>query len=203
MRDAQGHQLSGATMEAIGHFDQAVRAFTLLYGDALRLYEAARNAAPEFVMAYFGKAWPLSLANDPQLNIKARVLLDGARDLPMNERECAHLAALSHAVKGHRAAAVAVLDRHLMRYPFDLVAHMAALQMDGHLGRFPLARNRSARTLPRWSKTQPGYGICCRSTASDRRKRVTTPRLRRRLVRPRSWSHTATGRITASPTSWK
>jgi tetratricopeptide (TPR) repeat protein len=159
MRDAQGHELSGATDEATRHFDLGVRAFTLVCGDAVGLYDAARSSAPEFAMAYLGKAWPLSLANDPKLNVAARGLLDSARGLPMNERECAHLAALSHAVEGHRASAVAILDRHLMHHPFDLVAHMAALQMDGHLGRFHLARSRSSRALPRWSKGHESYGI--------------------------------------------
>src|SRR5262249_51659325 len=73
------------------------------------------------------------------------------------EREQAHFQALSHLTQGARAAAVAVLDRHLMRYPFDLVAHLAAAFGDGFLGRFPAIRDRSARALPRWSKTQPGY----------------------------------------------
>lgn len=159
MRDAQGHELSGASAEAAGHYDQAVRAFTLVYGDAAGLYDKARTLAPDFAMAYLGKAWPLSLANDPKLNLMARALLGSVRALPMNEREGAHLAALSHAVEGHRASAVAVLDRHLMRYPLDLVAHMAALQMDGHLGRFHWGRDRSARALPFWSKDQEGYGI--------------------------------------------
>ena len=159
MRDAQGHDLSGATKEAIDHFDRAVRAFTLIYGDTIGLYDAARNAAPNFVMAHLGKAWPFALASDPIMVVTARALVDTARALPMNERERAHLAALSHAVEGHRALAVTILDRHLMRYPFDLVAHMAALQMDGHLGRFHLARNRSARALPHWTKGQQSYGI--------------------------------------------
>jgi tetratricopeptide (TPR) repeat protein len=159
MRDAQGHELSGATTEAAGYFDNAVRAFALIYGDATGLYEAALKASPMLVMGYLGKAWPLSLANDPELAVSAQGLLERARDLPMNERERAHLAALSHAVKGHRASAVAILDRHLMGHPFDLVAHMAALQMDGHLGRFPWARDRSARALPRWSKAQQSFGI--------------------------------------------
>ena len=39
MRDAQGHELSGATIEAVGYFDRAVRAFALIYGDAAGLYE--------------------------------------------------------------------------------------------------------------------------------------------------------------------
>ena len=65
MRDAQGHDLSGATTEATGYFDRAVRAFTLIYGDASGLYDAALKAAPDLVMAHLGKAWPLALANDP------------------------------------------------------------------------------------------------------------------------------------------
>jgi hypothetical protein len=61
-------------------------------------------------------------------------------------------------VQGIRAAAVAVLDRHLMHYPFDLVGHQAAALIDGFLGRFHCVRDRSARALPRWSKDMPGYG---------------------------------------------
>src|SRR5262249_1556115 len=63
MRDAQGHHLTGATSEALGPFDCAVRAFTRIYGDAAGLYDAARKAAPAFVMAHLGKAWPFVLAN--------------------------------------------------------------------------------------------------------------------------------------------
>jgi hypothetical protein len=85
-------------------------------------------------------------------------LVETARPLRLNEREQAHLAALSHLGQGARAAAVAVLDRHLMRYPLDLVAHQAAALIDGFLGRFPWVRDRSARALPLWSKDQPGYG---------------------------------------------
>src|SRR5262245_26502108 len=102
MRDAQGHDLSGTTPEATGYVDRAVRAFTLIYGDAAGLYDAALKAAPNLVMAYLGKASPLALANDPLLAVPARALLDTARTLPMNDRERAHLAALSHAVKGRR-----------------------------------------------------------------------------------------------------
>ncbi len=159
LRDAQGHALSGATAEAVAPFDQAARAFTLVYGDTLGLYDSARASAPKLLMAHLGKAWVLSLASDPMLAVEARALIDQARSLPSNEREAAHLAALADAVQGRRAAAVSILDRHLMSYPFDLIAHMAALQMDGHLGRFHLARARTRRALPHWSQAQPGYGI--------------------------------------------
>ncbi len=157
-KDAQGHRLTGASAAAVAAYDQAVRAFNLVHGDAVGLFEAAFEAAPGLVMAYLGKAWVLALANDPGLMTAAEALVETARSLSVNEREQAHLLALSHLVGGSRAAAVAVLDRHLMHYPFDLVAHQAAALIDGFLGRFPLVRDRSARALPLWSKDQPGYG---------------------------------------------
>jgi len=157
-QDAQGHHLSGATEAAVTAYDQAVRAFNLVHGDAPGLFDTARQAAPDFAMAHLGKAWVYALANDPGLLTQVEVLVETARPLTLNEREQSHLAALSHLVHGARAAAVAVLDRHLMRYPFDLVAHQGAAVTDGFLGRFPWVRDRSARALPFWSKDQPGYG---------------------------------------------
>jgi len=158
IQDAQGHYLSGATAEAAATYDQAVRAFNLVHGDAIGLFDEARQTAPEFAMAHLGKAWVFTVANDPELRTRAEALVETVRPLNLNEREQAHLAALSHLCEGARAAAVAVLDRHLMRYPFDLVAHQGATLTDGFLGRFHWVRDRSARALPFWSKDQPGYG---------------------------------------------
>jgi tetratricopeptide (TPR) repeat protein len=157
-QDAQGHHLSGATSDTVTAYDRAVRAFNLVCGDAIGEFDAAREAAPDFAMAHLGKAWVFALANDPGLRSQAAALVQTARTLTLNEREEAHLLALSHLCRGARAAAVAVLDRHLMRYPFDLVAHQGAALSDGFLGRFHWVRDRSARALPRWSKDQPGYG---------------------------------------------
>ena len=157
IQDAQGHHLSGATPEAVSAYDAAVRAFNLVHGDAVGLFDEACQAAPEFAMAYLGKAWVFALGNDPGLMTQARALIETARPLALNDREHAHLAALSHLTESARAAAVAVLDRHLMRYPLDLVAHQGAVVTDGFLGRFSWVRDRSARALPFWSKDQPGY----------------------------------------------
>ena len=157
-QDAQGHHLSGATTAAAATYDEAARAFNLVHGDAIGLFDEARQAEPDFAMAHLGKAWVFTVANDPVLRAQAQVLVDAARSLTLNEREQAHLAALSHLCQGARAAAVAVLDRHLMRYPFDLLAHQGAALTDGFLGRFHLVRDRTARALPLWSKDQPGYG---------------------------------------------
>src|SRR5438132_12249949 len=158
IQDAHGHHRAGATAEAVTVYDEAVRAFNLVHGDAIGLFDTARQAAPDFAMAHLGKAWVFTVANDPGLRTQAAALVETARPLRLNEREQAHLAALTHLVQGSRAAAVAVLDRHLMRYPFDLVAHQGATLTDGFLGRFHWVRDRSARALPFWSKDQPGYG---------------------------------------------
>ncbi|MBV8090021.1 MAG: tetratricopeptide repeat protein [Alphaproteobacteria bacterium] len=157
-QDAQGHHLSGATDEAVTLYDQAVRAFNLVHGDAVGQFDDARQVAPEFAMAHLAKAWVFAVANDPGLMAQAAKLVDAARLLTLNEREQAHLAALACLMQGQRAAAVTVLDRHLMRYPFDIVAHQAAALMDGFLGRFHWVRDRSARALPLWSNNQSGYG---------------------------------------------
>jgi hypothetical protein len=71
IQDAQGHHLSGATEAAVIAYDQAVRAFNLVHGDAIGLFEEACQAAPDFAMAYLGKAWVFALANDPGLLTRA------------------------------------------------------------------------------------------------------------------------------------
>src|SRR5438874_4709617 len=158
IEDAQGYRLSGATAAAAAIYEQAVRAFNLVHGDSVGLFDKAREAAPDFAMATLGKAWVFAIANDPGLMTKAAALVETARGFALNEREQAHLAALSQVVQGARAAAVAVLERHLMQYPFDIVAHQAAALSDGFLGRFHRIRDRSARALPLWPKDMPGYG---------------------------------------------
>lgn len=159
MHGTQGYRLSGATAEALDSFEQGLRAFTLAYGDALGRFDAALRLAPDFAMAKIGKCWMLAIANDAIVMGTARALLADILKGALNDDEKAHAGALTHAVEGHRRAAVAILDRHLMRRPFDLLAHYAAMILDAFQGRFPAVRDRSARALPHWSKAQPNYGI--------------------------------------------
>jgi tetratricopeptide (TPR) repeat protein len=156
--DAQGHAVSGATAESVALYDQAVRAYNLGYGDALGLFDAARQASPGFVMAHLGKAWLFAVANDPAHAGPLRAAVSAAEGLATNERERAHLAALNAALASERRAAVTLLDAHLMRYPFDVLAHEAAVLLEGFLGGFRWVRERTARALPLWSKDMQGYG---------------------------------------------
>src|ERR1700756_5096799 len=91
IQDAQGHYLSGATAEAVAAYDRAVRAFNLVHGDAVGVFDTAREAAPDFAMAHLGKAWVFTVANDPGLQNQAAALVETVRPLMLNEREEAHL----------------------------------------------------------------------------------------------------------------
>lgn len=157
--DAQGHTLTGATTEAAAHYEQAVTAFNLYRGDPMAALERATAAAPGFAMAHLLKAHLLAVATEPAAASAARELLQAVAELPMNERERSHRAAIELILRGEWSAAALALDHHHTRHPFDIVA----LQV-GHLCDFFRAnarslRDRIARTLPHWSADMPGHSI--------------------------------------------
>jgi tetratricopeptide (TPR) repeat protein len=157
LKDAQGHVVSGATTEALQHYDAAVAAYNQAYGDPMGGFNAAIAASPAFVMPHLAKGWLLSQSRDPLIVPRAQDELRAAAALPMNEREQGHAAALTKAVEGARYTAVGLLDRHLMRFPFDTLAHQIALLSDLALGRSRWMRDRLGRAMPLWSKDMPGY----------------------------------------------
>ena len=144
---------------AAQHIDDAVRAFTLNYGDTAAHLKAGHDAEPGRVMADLLQAWLLTLSNDGVQVAKARDLLATIGEDSLSGREAAHLAALRLAANGQWPSAVAVLDRHLLDDPKDLAGHQCALRLDGYQGRFHREAGRAARALPFWSKDEPGYGI--------------------------------------------
>jgi tetratricopeptide (TPR) repeat protein len=155
--DAQGLALTGANVEAAALYDQAVRAFNLGYGDAIGDFDRALEAAPRCVMAHLGKAWLFALATDPGATVFARALAETARDLPMNDREAAHLTALDQAIAGAQTAAADAIDRLVMTWPHDILGHEVGFLLDLFLGRARFLRDRPARALPLWSSDLPGY----------------------------------------------
>lgn len=156
LKDAQGQTVSGATPEAVALFDEAMRAAGLAHGDVMGRLDAAIAAAPAFVMSRIAKGWFFALARDPLLAPRTRALIAEASAQPTNDRERSHLAALARAADGARTAAIGLLDRHLMAWPFDILAHQVALLFDLSQGRVRWMRDRTARALPQWSAAQPG-----------------------------------------------
>ena len=155
--DAFGDNLTGANAEAVASYQSGIRAFTLGCGDLLGDFDRAIEAAPRFVMGHLGKAWIFALATDPGAALLARTILAGARDLPMDAREAAHLSALDQALAGAQSAAARAFDRHLVHYPHDLLAHIAGFLLDLFLGDTRNIRDRPARALPLWSSAMEGH----------------------------------------------
>lgn len=164
---AQGIPASESSSAKSGtneHINNAVRAFTLNYGDANEHLKRARDADPGYRMTEIMQGWLLALTNEGSQVERARALVDevaqtAADKTGLTDREKEHLAALRLAVNGQWPSAVARLDRHLMNDPHDLAGHQYAMRLDGYLGRFHRSAARSARALPFWSKDQPDYGI--------------------------------------------
>ena len=121
MKDAQDHALSGATAEAVQHYDAAVTAYNQAYGDAIGGFNAAIAAAPKFVMPRLAKGWLLSQSRDPMIVPRAQAELQVAATLPMNERELGHAAALTQGGRGcalyRRGAARPAFDALPFRHP--------------------------------------------------------------------------------------
>ena len=147
-----------ANAEAARHIDEAIRAFTLNFGDANACLTQAREADPGCATADILEAWLLALTKDGAQLARAREVLSGVGEAGLTERETQHLAAVRLAANALWPSAVAVLDRHLMDDPHDLAGHQCALRLDGYLGRFHREAARAARALPFWSKAEPGYG---------------------------------------------
>lgn len=158
-KDAQGHELTGASAKAAELFDAAVRAYTLNYGDTNAILAKAEADSPDCAMAAILRGWLLAVSNDPGFVAQARNQLAELDGAGMNEREQALLKAARHTAEGRWQSATVVLDRHLMDYPHDLVGLQSALRIDNFQGRFHQAATRGARALPFWSDNQPGYGI--------------------------------------------
>src|ERR1051326_5640411 len=198
-----GTLASGATAQSIGPYDEAVRAFCLVYGDPVGKVDDALKISPDFAIAHLAKAWMFALTNDPGMIRKAVDVLDAAESLSINEREGGHRDALKLAVGGSRRAAVAVLDRLLMSYPRDILAHMAVAFLDVYLGRMPLERDRGGRALPFWSKDEAGYGIVLGLHGFGLEEAGEYDRARTSRARQPISSRTISFRTTPSHTSWK
>ena len=148
-----------ANADARKYIDEAVRAFTLNYGDPNTSLTLARDSDPGCAMSDIMQAWLLCLSNDGVQVARAKDLIAGVSNDGLSERESQHLAALQHALVGQWPSAVNTLERHLLTDPHDLAGHQYAMRLDGYLGRFHRTAARSARALPFWSKDEPNYGI--------------------------------------------
>jgi len=158
-KDPQGNILTGATVEALALYDQAITAFNIFRGDPISLLDQAIELAPKFAMAFIAKACLLVSTSEPAAMLEAGSLIACVKAMRISERERSLAAAIELASAGSWKESALALDYHSLRYPLDLLA----LQI-GHLIDFLCAnarnlRDRIARALPAWTRDLPGHSI--------------------------------------------
>lgn len=159
LTDRQGNQVTGATAEAVAHFDAAVHAFNIYRGDPVALADAAIACAPDFAMAHILKAYLFGLATEPEATVQSIAITKQARMFAKTEREVSLVAALDLLLANNWTAAAVALDHHNVRYPRDLVALQAGHLMDFYRANARNLRDRIARVLRSWSPAVPGYPV--------------------------------------------
>lgn len=159
LSDLQGHALTGASPEALDHYEGAVRAFNLYRGDPIALIDAAIESAPGFSMAFLLKAWLYAVATEPDANRGAEGIVEHITTLTLNDREASLLGALRPLLGGDWTEAALALDHHSARYPRDLVALQCGHLLDFYRANARDLRDRIHRALPKWTSDTPGYSI--------------------------------------------
>ena len=157
LTDRQSNRVTGATPEAVRHYDDGLRAFNIYRGDPIGSLDAAIASAPDFAQAHLLKGYILALATEPACTVAAAGIAAGLRPMRMDDRERSQLVILDHLVAGNWGAAASAMDFHNMRYPRDLAALQCGHLMDFFRGSARDLRDRVARALPAWSADVPGY----------------------------------------------
>lgn len=150
----RGGGLTGATPEALAHYERARAAFHAWRGGVDAPLARAVEAAPAFVMAHVMQAWLPLLSRDPRRLQQAREPYARATRLQSaDERERLHLAAIGAVLADDLAQAGTLLDRLLRHAPHDLLALQVAHALDYLGGNLEQLLDRVARVLPAWPRT--------------------------------------------------
>jgi hypothetical protein len=156
-RDIRDCPVTGATDEALRHFEAALELFQLGRGDPLAPLALATAAAPDFAMARLFEAYLRAGGRDPSGAEQAAQVLGQIRFARLNSRERGHFAALSAAVAGEYEAAGALLGSVLSEFPRDALALQVAHSVDYVRGEVASLKDRIVAALPAWSPATPGY----------------------------------------------
>jgi len=155
--DRRGCNVTGATPAALEAYERALAAHQSWHEGVKELVSVALQEAPTFVMAHVLRAWGLVCSRDPRQVNAARPLLALANDLPANDRERLHLAALAAVVGDDYESAKARLGEALRVQPRDILALQAAHALDYLTGDTARMKDRVKAVLPAWSNDLPGY----------------------------------------------
>jgi tetratricopeptide (TPR) repeat protein len=157
VKDARGYALSGADADAADRFEIALGEFQCYIGNPLGTVEAALQARPDFTIGHVMRGYLYaSSAEGPGLR-EAAASLAAARALPANDRERLHVAALDGLASGDFERAAHRWEELLLAHPRDALALQIAHIFDFLRGDARNLRDRIARRLFAWTRTDPGY----------------------------------------------
>jgi hypothetical protein len=157
IRDSLDHALSGASGNALDHFELACHELRCFIGDPLAHAQQALSESPDMTMGHVLVAYLNLLGTEPAGLQPARDALAAAMALPADEREQAHRRAVEHLVAGRWHAAGAVLEDLSIRHPRDVLALQVGHQVDFFTGHSRMLRDRIARAASAWQPSMPGY----------------------------------------------
>jgi tetratricopeptide (TPR) repeat protein len=156
-RDRLGNEVSGATAQALEHYERALRLLQCYRVDPLAEADAAIAASPAMPMAHALKAWLLLLGTEAGALGPAREAWEAGTALTANRREIGHLRAIGSLLEGRWHEAARRLEDLSIEFPRDALALQVGHQLDFFTGNARMLRDRIARALPAWDRRMPGY----------------------------------------------
>ena len=149
--DCHGNRVTGASPRALEHYTTATQEFALYVGDPVASLAKASADSPSFAMAHLASGH-LHLAGTDKAGVPvAEAALAKVGDLPLNEREQTHAAALRSLVAGDFGGGHELLEEIVIDHPRDLIAVQIAHLWDFLLGDARRLRDRIAMVLPHWT----------------------------------------------------
>jgi tetratricopeptide (TPR) repeat protein len=161
MNDQRGLVISSGTAASQDIFERALAALNVYRGDAVAIIEEALAVDPDFVMGHVLRAEVLITLWERSVVPKVQESLDRLHALQSrsNDRERAHVLAISRWVDGDWDGMRIALERLLADYPRDLLALQVNHLADFFHGDRDNLRARPERVMSAWSASDPGYGL--------------------------------------------
>ncbi|MBL8554315.1 MAG: tetratricopeptide repeat protein [Phenylobacterium sp.] len=157
VKDQQGLEYSGASPAAVARYERAVAAYHCYCGQPFPDLKAALADSPQFVMAHVLIAYMTLVGSNEGLRAMGAGAYAALRDLPKNNREAGHAAAVGHLLAGEIRAAARALEDVAIACPCDILALQVGQTMDFLRGDARMLRDRIGRALPAWTPDMPGY----------------------------------------------
>ncbi len=171
LKDKRGLDYTASSQAAVDAFDASVDEFLASGRDAALLLKRIAEVDPDMLMGQCLRGYFLRLPAQRHLTeqsfdalAKAEAMADQG-----SERERMHVAALGAWCAGDLRRTNAIWDAILVDHPHDILAIKLANFLHFFIGDLPLMRDSTARVMPRWDESMPGYGFVlgCRSFALE------------------------------------